>query len=122
MIGRWRLAAVLALVAIALAACSPSDGGSATGAPAASVSPEARAAVDAATSALATELGVDASAVTVVSVTARDWPDTSLGCPESGMMYSQVITPGFAVVLEAEGTSHEYHTDGDGQQLATCTG
>ncbi len=39
------------------------------------------------------------------------WPDTSLGCPQKGMMYAQVITPGFRVVLAVNDQDYEYHTD-----------
>jgi hypothetical protein len=27
------------------------------------------------------------------------------------MVYAQVITPGFVVILSAQGTEYEYHTD-----------
>jgi len=49
--------------------------------------------------------------IRVVSVEPRDWPDTSLGCPQPGMVYLQVITPGYLVILEAGGRRYEYHTD-----------
>lgn len=49
--------------------------------------------------------------VRLVSVEARDWPDTSLGCPQEGFMYAQVITPGFRIILEAGGERYEYHSD-----------
>jgi len=60
---------------------------------------------------LAQRLGLKPEAIQVVSVQAVDWPDTSLGCPEPGMMYAQVITPGYRVMLEAESRRYEYHTD-----------
>ena len=59
----------------------------------------------------ATRAGVDPTAVQVISVQARDWPDTSLGCPKPGMFYAQVITPGYLIVLEVAGRRLEYHTD-----------
>ncbi len=49
--------------------------------------------------------------ITVISVEPMDWPDASLGCPQEGFMYAQVITPGFLVMLQAQGNSFEYHTD-----------
>ncbi len=58
---------------------------------------------------LAERLQVAKDAIRVRSVEAVEWPDTSLGCPEPGMMYAQVITPGYRIVLEVEGTPHEYH-------------
>ena len=57
----------------------------------------------------------DLEAIEVVSVKAVDWPDTSLGCPEEGMMYAQVITPGYLVVLGVEGEEYQYHTDTAGR-------
>lgn len=56
-------------------------------------------------------LGVDAAAVELVEVTETEWPDASLGCPDPGAMYAQVITPGFRVILQAAGETLEYHTD-----------
>ncbi len=60
---------------------------------------------------LADRTGIDKEQITVVSVKAVDWPDASLGCPEPGMFYAQVITPGYKVVLSHDGERYEYHTD-----------
>jgi hypothetical protein len=38
------------------------------------------------------------------------WPDTSLGCPEPGMMYAQVLTPGYRFKLQSGGKPYDYHT------------
>jgi hypothetical protein len=59
----------------------------------------------------AQRLGVAPASVTLVSVQPRDWSDSSLGCPRPGMMYAQVITPGYLITLEAAGKRLEYHTD-----------
>ena len=40
-----------------------------------------------------------------------DWNDSSLGCPEEGIMYLPVITPGYKLVLEYQNILYEYHTD-----------
>ncbi len=66
----------------------------------------ARAAAD-----LAQRLDMDADQVKVVSVRAVEWRDGSLGCPSGGMMYPQVITPGYLIVLSANGKKYEYHTN-----------
>lgn len=63
---------------------------------------------------LARQLGLAPEAIRLVSVQAVEWPDTSLGCPQPGMMYAQVITPGFRVILEAAGEQYEFHTDQGG--------
>jgi hypothetical protein len=60
---------------------------------------------------LSQRLGIPTQDIVILSVEAVDWPDSSLGCPQPGMMYAQFITPGFRVVLEAGGVRHEYHTD-----------
>lgn len=62
---------------------------------------------------LAARLNVPSNDIEVVRVEAVEWSDTSLGCPQPGMVYAQVITPGFRLVLEAEGQKYEYHTDGE---------
>ena len=49
--------------------------------------------------------------IRLVSAEPIEWPDGSLGCPEPGMFYPQVLSPGFLVVLEARGIRYEYHTD-----------
>lgn len=61
---------------------------------------------------LAVRLGVPESAVTVVSVAAVTWPDTSLGCPQPGMRYTQVPVDGARIVLSADGREYAYHSGG----------
>jgi len=60
---------------------------------------------------LAQKLGLATDAIQLVSVEMVEWSDTSLGCPQPGMMYAQVITPGFRVILAAKDRTYEYHTD-----------
>ena len=48
-----------------------------------------------------------------------EWPDASLGCPQPGMAYAAVITPGYWILLEAQGTQYPYHTD-QGEQVVLC--
>jgi hypothetical protein len=57
--------------------------------------------------------------VQVVSVTAVEWSDSSLGCPQPGFMYSQIVTPGYLLILRAGGRTYEYHSDRD-QHVAFC--
>jgi hypothetical protein len=56
-------------------------------------------------------LGVDVSAVALISINGRDWPDAALGCPQPGLAYAQVITPGFQIQLEADEHRLVYHAD-----------
>jgi hypothetical protein len=62
----------------------------------------------------ATRLGVPADQLQVVSIESWDWPDTSLGCPQEGQFYAQVITPGYLIVVSGAGQRLEYHTDTEG--------
>ncbi len=64
---------------------------------------------------LAARLGIDVAEIELVSAEAVDWPDAGLGCPEPGMIYAQVITPGYRLVLTAEDVEHRYHTRGTGE-------
>ncbi len=77
-------------------------------------------AVQAAKADLARRTGIDQAAIVVVRADAVDWRDSSLGCPRPGQMYIQVITPGYLVVLQAAGRTHEYHTDRDGSRVVLC--
>jgi len=58
---------------------------------------------------LAVRLGVDATAITVISLQSVTWSDGSIGCPEPGFAYPQVLVPGQRIVLEANGARYEYH-------------
>jgi len=60
---------------------------------------------------LAGRLNIDAQAATLVSADAMRWSDSSLGCPQPGMMYAQVITPGYRFVFDVAGQQYDYHTD-----------
>ncbi len=60
---------------------------------------------------LAKQLRIPLESVTVILVQATEWSDASVGCPKEGMMYAQVITPGYLMVLEAQGQQYSYHTN-----------
>lgn len=59
---------------------------------------------------LAARLKIDSSQINLISTAKKDWPDSSLGCPEEGKFYSQIVTSGYLIVLEAEGSQYNYHT------------
>jgi hypothetical protein len=80
----------------------------------------AQTATNAALADAASRLGVPASQVQVRRVEGREWPDTSLGCPQPNMLYAQVITPGYLVELSGAGRSLEYHTDRSGTRTVLC--
>jgi hypothetical protein len=59
--------------------------------------------------ALAADLGIDRDRITVQSVSAVSWGDSSLGCPKPDMGYLSVVTPGHRVMLLAEGKLYSVH-------------
>ena len=75
----------------------------------------AETAVERAKEDLANRKGIDREQITVLVVKEVNWPDTSLGCPEPGMMYAQVITPGHRIILSYAGQTYEYHSDQGGR-------
>ncbi len=50
--------------------------------------------------------------VTLVSLEAQKFSDSSLGCPEPNMAYQQVVTPGHRVIVEAEGRRFDVRVAG----------
>ena len=69
-------------------------------------------AIATARAALAQKQGVQAEALEVVQVEPVQWPDASLGCPEKGRMYIQMITPGYRVRLSVGGAIQAVHVAG----------
>jgi hypothetical protein len=63
----------------------------------------------------AKHLSVPASELEIVQIEPVEWRDSSLGCPQPGMEYLQVITPGyFALVRQRSGTTHRVHMTASG--------
>jgi hypothetical protein len=58
---------------------------------------------------LALDKGADPSQITVKSIEAFTFNDSSLGCPEPGRSYLQVLTPGYVIVLQLGSETYEYH-------------
>jgi hypothetical protein len=83
------------------------------------IPPEALTLVEQARIAVAQQLGAQINQVNVSSVQAVEWRDASLGCPEPGMNYAQVITPGYLIRLTANGEDFEFHSDRAGN-VVTC--
>ena len=75
----------------------------------------------AALKALSENLGLSVDEITLVSTEAVEWPDGCLGVQEEGLACTQVITPGFRVILEANGTQVEYRTNEGGTQIRPAT-
>jgi hypothetical protein len=69
---------------------------------------------------LAQKLGIDTDNIFPFSVEVVEWPDASLGCPQTDMLYAQVVTPGYRILLEANGQVYTYHTD-KADQVILCS-
>jgi hypothetical protein len=52
-------------------------------------------------------------------VKAVNWSNTSLGCPEPGMVYARVITRSYRIPLSYGGKIYEYHSD-QGDRVIYC--
>lgn len=76
--------------------------------------------VDLAVTELADRLGVAEDAIAVRSAEGVSWGDTSLGCPQPGMRYAQVVTEGTRIVLEHDGTTYAFHSGGDRPDPFLC--
>lgn len=61
-------------------------------------------------------------AITVVSATEQQWSDGAMGCPQPGQMYTQMIVPGYRVVLQAAGNKYSYHSDRRGNFVVCSSG
>lgn len=61
-------------------------------------------------------------AITVVSATEQEWPNGALGCPQPGEMYTQMIVPGYRVVMQAAGNRYAYHSDRRGNFIVCSDG
>lgn len=62
---------------------------------------------------LAQRLPISVANIHLVEITGEEWSDSSLDCPQPGMEYLQVITPGFRILLEVAGNIYEYHSNRD---------
>lgn len=60
---------------------------------------------------LAIRLGINVNQIEIVSVDQVTWPDGSLGCPQPGMFYTQVMVEGSQIILRYQGQQYDYHTD-----------
>lgn len=58
---------------------------------------------------LADELDIPLADIAVDTVRAVEWRDSSIGCPQPGEAYLQVITPGHKITLQVGDTLHTVH-------------
>ena len=58
--------------------------------------------------------------ISLFSVAPAEWPDSSLGCPQPGVLYQPVVTPGYQMVFESGRRTFVVHT-GQSSQVLICT-
>ena len=68
---------------------------------------------------LAQQLSIPVNEIDLIEAEATTRPDASLGCPQAGMTYAQVVTPGYRILLEANGQVYAYYADSN-KQLINC--
>ncbi|MGB1286877.1 MAG: GerMN domain-containing protein [Aggregatilineales bacterium] len=58
-----------------------------------------------------------------VSITweAQEFPDTSLGCPQPDMMYAQVFTAGYTIIIEYQDVMYDYRVAEGGDSVILCS-
>lgn len=64
---------------------------------------------------------VGVESVTVVRAQQVVWSSPALDCPEPGVSYTQVLTNGYWVVLEAGGSEYDYRAEIEGE-FRLCVG
>ncbi|NCF67022.1 MAG: hypothetical protein GWP61_13690 [Chloroflexi bacterium] len=69
--------------------------------------------VNQATEDLATRLKPSIPEIEFLSFEEKVWSDSSLGCPQPGMRYLQVLKEGYLIRLSANNQTYNYHGSGD---------
>ena len=100
--------AFLLPLAMALAGCN--------GAGAANDAPMAEETVDPAIAKLLADAGYGSAKVE--EVTRVVWRNASLGCPEKGMAYAQVLVNGYLIIADVDGTQTRLHASDQGRIIA----
>jgi hypothetical protein len=75
----------------------------------AAVDPALREPIEQAKVDLSGRLGVAVGQIEVVEARSVVWPDRGLGCPQPGMLYTQVPQDGLLIVLRVAGQVYRYH-------------
>ena len=85
------------------------------------IDPNLQPLIDMAVADLAGRLGVGVAEIEVLSAYLVVWPDSSLGCPQPGMQYLQVLTDGSLILLGSGGAVYRYHAGGNQYEPFLCT-
>src|SRR5262249_25465504 len=66
---------------------------------------------------LAKELGLPNDQISIISAAPVEWTDGCLGLGRADEACAQMITPGYKVILEAQGKQYELRTDATGESI-----
>lgn len=69
---------------------------------------------------LANRLTISKDQISFIEIFEVTWPDSSLGCPQKGLAYAQVMTPGYLIRLASGNSQYEYHS-GKGPDVIFCS-
>ena len=69
---------------------------------------------------LSEEVGAAETAFSLDSAMGVTWTDASLGCPQEGFGYAQVLTPGYKLLFSHDGAVYAVHTNVDGSHAVVC--
>ena len=64
---------------------------------------------------LARRLSVSVDEISVIDARSVVWPNASLGCPQEGMFYAEVLTSGYLILLSVGDLKYEYHAGRDSE-------
>ena len=67
----------------------------------------------------AAQAKVDRDQLVIARAQSVVWSDGSLGCPEPGMMYTQMLVNGYWIVVEAAGKQYDFRV-GSGGSFRLC--
>jgi len=71
---------------------------------------------------VADTFGISRQELTVTDSRTVEFNDASLGCPQTGMMYAQVITPGYRILVEHQERTFDVRVSGDFGQVCDKPG
>jgi hypothetical protein len=60
---------------------------------------------------LVKRFSIPAAGISAAEVFEVTWPDSGLGCSQTGMESAQVMTPGYLILLEYNNNKYEYHAN-----------
>lgn len=66
---------------------------------------------------VADTLGMPVTDIRVISSESRTFGDASLDCPEPGMAYPQVVTPGYQIIVEGDGRRFDVRVAGQSGRI-----